>query len=37
VPELARALVGAGLELSEIAPAHEDLEAHFLRLTGGVE
>ena len=34
--ELARALVGAGLDLTELAPSHEDLEAHFLRLTGGV-
>jgi ABC-2 type transport system ATP-binding protein len=35
VPELARLLVGAGLDITELAPAHEDLEAHFLRLTGG--
>ena len=35
VPEIARALVGAGLDLTELTPVHEDLEAHFLRLTGG--
>lgn len=34
-PEIARLLVGAGLELSQLAPASEDLEAYFLRLTGG--
>jgi ABC-2 type transport system ATP-binding protein len=37
VAELARALVGAGLDLTELTPAHEDLEAHFLRLTGGTQ
>jgi ABC-2 type transport system ATP-binding protein len=37
VPEMARALVGAGLDITELAPVREDLEAHFLRLTGGVE
>ena len=35
--EIARVLVGAGLDLTELAALHEDLEAHFLRLTGGVE
>ena len=35
VAELARILVGAGLDLTELTPVHEDLEAHFLRLTGG--
>jgi ABC-type multidrug transport system ATPase subunit len=35
VPELARVLVGAGLDITELAQTHEDLEAHFLRLTGG--
>ncbi len=33
--EIARLLVGAGLELTALTPAHEDLESHFLRLTGG--
>jgi len=37
VPEIARVLVGAGLDVTELAPVREDLEAHFLRLTGGVE
>ena len=32
---MARLLVGAGLDLTELTPVHEDLEAHFLRLTGG--
>ena len=35
VPEVARVLVGAGLDVTELTQAHEDLEAHFLRLTGG--
>ncbi|MCX6373688.1 MAG: ABC transporter ATP-binding protein [Actinobacteria bacterium] len=35
VPELARVLVGAGLDVTELTQAREDLEAHFLRLTGG--
>jgi ABC-type multidrug transport system ATPase subunit len=35
VPEVARALVGAGLDITELTQAHEDLEAHFLRITGG--
>jgi ABC-type multidrug transport system ATPase subunit len=34
-PEIARLVVGAGLDLIALAPMHEDLEAHFLRLTGG--
>jgi ABC-type multidrug transport system ATPase subunit len=37
VPDIARVLVGAGLDVTELAAVHEDLEAHFLRLTGGVE
>jgi ABC-2 type transport system ATP-binding protein len=32
---IARALVGAGLALSRLAPVEEDLERHFMRLTGG--
>ena len=35
VPEIARVLVSAGLDVSHLAQVHEDLEAHFLRLTGG--
>ncbi len=35
-PELARLLVGSGLELTALAPTSEDLESYFLRLTGGV-
>jgi ABC-2 type transport system ATP-binding protein len=35
VPEVARVLVGAGLDITELTRAREDLEAHFLRLTGG--
>ena len=35
VPEVARVLVGAGLDITELTQAREDLEAHFLRLTGG--
>ena len=35
VPEIARVLVGAGLDVSELTETHEDLERHFLRLTGG--
>ncbi|MDO8880535.1 MAG: ABC transporter ATP-binding protein [Coriobacteriia bacterium] len=34
-PEIARLLVGAGLELTQLTPSREDLEAYFLRLTGG--
>jgi len=37
VPEIARVLVGAGIALTELAPAHEDLESYFLRLTAGVQ
>jgi ABC-type multidrug transport system ATPase subunit len=35
VPELARVLVGAGLDVTELTQTHEDLERHFLQLTGG--
>lgn len=35
--EVARVLVGAGIELTELASAHEDLESYFLRLTGGTQ
>ena len=34
--DVARTLVGAGLDLNELTAVHEDLEAHFLRLTGSV-
>ena len=34
-PEVARVVIGAGLDLHSLAPATEDLESHFLRLTGG--
>ena len=37
VPEMARALVSAGLDVTEISPVREDLETYFLRLTGGGE
>jgi len=37
VPEIARVIVGAGIALTELAPAHEDLESYFLRVTGDVE
>ena len=37
VPQVARALVGAGLDITALTQTHEDLEAHFLRLTGGDE
>ena len=33
--EIARVLVGAGIALTELTPAREDLESYFLRLTGG--
>ncbi len=33
---IARALVGAGVALQRLAPVEEDLEQHFMRLTGGV-
>ncbi len=32
---VARLLVGAGMELHALCPIHEELEARFLRLTGG--
>ena len=35
--QIARTLVGAGLDLIELSTVHEDLETHFLRLTGGVQ
>jgi ABC-2 type transport system ATP-binding protein len=35
--EIARTLVGAGLDLTQLSTIHEDLEAHFLRLTGGLQ
>jgi ABC-2 type transport system ATP-binding protein len=35
VPEIARVLVGAGVALTELTPASEDLESYFLRMTGG--
>jgi len=34
--EIARILVQAGLELTALVPAREDLESYFLRRTGGV-
>jgi len=37
VPELARVLVGAGLDVTELTQAHEYLEKHFLRLTAGAK
>ena len=33
--EIARLLVGEGLDLTRLSPAVEDLEAHFIKLTGG--
>jgi ABC-2 type transport system ATP-binding protein len=33
--EVARLVVGAGLDLTELSVAREDLESYFLRLTGG--
>ncbi len=33
--EVARVLVEGGLDLVRLAPAQEDLETHFMRLTGG--
>jgi ABC-2 type transport system ATP-binding protein len=36
VPEIARTLLEAGLDFRGIAPVEEDLETHFLRLTGGL-
>jgi ABC-2 type transport system ATP-binding protein len=35
VAEIARTLISAGLELTELTSTREDLESHFLRLTGG--
>jgi ABC-2 type transport system ATP-binding protein len=35
--DIARTLVGAGLELTRLTPTREDLETYFLRMTGGVE
>ncbi len=32
---IARALVGAGIALERLVPMEEDLERHFMRLTGG--
>ncbi len=37
VPEIARLLIGSGLDVMHLAQVHEDLEAHFLRITGGAE
>ncbi len=37
VPEIARTLLDASLHFRGIAPIEEDLETHFLRLTGGLE
>jgi len=34
-PEIARALVAERLDLSRLSPAQEDLEDHFMKLTGG--
>jgi bacitracin transport system ATP-binding protein len=33
--KIAKALVGAGIALSRLSPVEEDLERHFMRLTGG--
>lgn len=35
--EIARTLVGANLELTQLTPSSEDLETYFLRLTGGTQ
>lgn len=35
--ELSKLLVESAVELNALYPVHEDLEAHFLRLTGGIE
>jgi ABC-type multidrug transport system ATPase subunit len=35
--DVARTLVGADLDLTELTPVREDLETHFLRLTGDVQ
>jgi len=34
---VARTIVGAGLDLEKLCPVSEDLEARFMRLTGGGE
>ena len=33
--EMVREIVAAGLDLTRLSPEEEDLEAHFMRLTGG--
>jgi len=35
--EVARAIVGGGLDLRSMNTTHEDLESYFLRMTGGIE
>lgn len=35
VPDIARVLVGAGLDVMALCPAAEALEEHFMKLTGG--
>jgi ABC-type multidrug transport system ATPase subunit len=35
--EMARVLVNGGLDLTRLCAAEEDLEAHFMRLTGGAD
>jgi ABC-type multidrug transport system ATPase subunit len=35
--DVARTIVGAGLDLEKLCPVSEDLEARFMRLTGGEE
>jgi ABC-type multidrug transport system ATPase subunit len=35
--EIARALVEAGIGIRRLEPVREDLERHFMRLTGGIE
>jgi ABC-type multidrug transport system ATPase subunit len=37
IPDIARVLLEAGLDFTGIAAVEEDLESHFLRLTGGVQ
>jgi ABC-2 type transport system ATP-binding protein len=34
VAQIARTVIDAGLDLTELTPVHEDLESYFLRLTG---
>jgi hypothetical protein len=34
-PEIARALVEAGLGVEALVPGREELESYFLRITGG--